>query len=125
MCTACSKPRPPDQAPSNKRPESFAGSGHLLTAPTVESTCVTANSTGFAILFVAANNQLQCPSAEDDVLSSAGREQIAADEDEREQHQVKLLLCWIDLLHVLLRHALALHFDVGELSLDLTKIRSS
>ena len=34
-----------------------------------------------------ANNQLQSPSAEDDVLSSAGRNQIAADEDEREQHQ--------------------------------------
>jgi hypothetical protein len=87
MCTACSKPRPPDQAPSSKRPESFAGSGHLLTAPTVESTCVTANPTSFAILFIAANNQLQSPSAEDDVLSSAGRDQIAADEDEREQHQ--------------------------------------
>ena len=84
---ACSKPRPPDQAPSSKRPESFAGSGHLLTAPTVESTCVTANPTSFAILFIAANNQLQSPSAEDDVLSSAGRDQIAADEDEREQHQ--------------------------------------
>ena len=38
-------------------------------------------------LFIAANNQLQSPSAEDDVLSSAGRDQIAADEDEREQHQ--------------------------------------
>jgi hypothetical protein len=30
-----------------------------------------------------ANNQLQSPSAEDDVLSSAGRDQIAAGEDER------------------------------------------
>ena len=46
-----------------------------------------ANPTSFAILFIAANNQLQSPSAEDDVLSSAGRDQIAADEDEREQHQ--------------------------------------
>ena len=35
----------------------------------------------------AANNQLQSPSAEDDVLSSAGRDQIAADENEREKHQ--------------------------------------
>jgi len=61
------------------------GSGHLLTAPTVESTCVTANPTSFAILFIAASNQLQSPSAEDDVLSSAGRDQIAADDDEREQ----------------------------------------
>jgi hypothetical protein len=48
---------------------------------------VPANPTSFAILFIAANNQLQSPSAEDDVLSSAGRDQIAADEDEREQHQ--------------------------------------
>ena len=32
-------------------------------------------------------NQLQSPSAEDDVLSSAGRDQIAADEDEGEEHQ--------------------------------------
>ncbi len=31
--------------------------------------------------------QLQSPSAEDDLLSSAGSDQIAADEDEREQHQ--------------------------------------
>jgi hypothetical protein len=46
-----------------------------------------ANPTSFAILFIAANNQLQPPSAEDDVLSSAKRDQIAADEDEREQHQ--------------------------------------
>jgi predicted protein tyrosine phosphatase len=46
-----------------------------------------ADPTSFAILFIAANNQLQSPSAEDDVLSSAGRDQIAADEDEREQHQ--------------------------------------
>jgi hypothetical protein len=38
-------------------------------------------------LFIAANNQPQSPSAEDDVLSSAGRDQMAADEDEREQHQ--------------------------------------
>jgi hypothetical protein len=38
-------------------------------------------------LFIAANNQLQSPSAEDDVLSSAGRDQTAADEDEREEHQ--------------------------------------
>ena len=68
-------------------PESFTGSGHLLTAPTVESTCVTANPTSFAILFIAASNQLQSPSAEDDVLSSEGRDWIAADEDEREQHQ--------------------------------------
>ena len=45
-----------------------------------------ANPTSFAILFIAANSQLQSPSAEDDVLSSAGRDQIAADEDEREQH---------------------------------------
>jgi len=58
---------------------------HLLTAPAVESTCVTANPTSFAIPFIAANNQLQSPSAEDDVLSSAGRDQIAADDDEREQ----------------------------------------
>jgi len=43
--------------------------------------------TSFAILFIAANNQLQSPSAEDDVLSSTARDQIAADEDEREQHQ--------------------------------------
>jgi hypothetical protein len=33
---------------------------------------------GLAILFIAANNQLQSPSAEDDVLSSAGRDQVAA-----------------------------------------------
>jgi len=46
-----------------------------------------ANPTSFAILFIAANNQLQSPSAEDDVLSSAGRDQIAADVDEREEHQ--------------------------------------
>jgi hypothetical protein len=46
-----------------------------------------ANPTSFAILFIAANNQLQSPSVEDDVLSSAGRDQIAADEDERAQHQ--------------------------------------
>ena len=46
-----------------------------------------ANPTSFAILFIAANNQLQSPSAEDDVLSSAGRDQIAADEDEPEEHQ--------------------------------------
>jgi len=46
-----------------------------------------ANPTRFAILFIAANNRLQSPSAEDDVLSSAGRDQIAADEDERQQHQ--------------------------------------
>ncbi len=44
-------------------------------------------SPNFAILFIATNNQLQSPPAEDDVLSSAGRDQIAADEDEREQHQ--------------------------------------
>jgi hypothetical protein len=44
-----------------------------------------ANPTSFAILFIAANNQLQSPSAEDNVRSSAGRDQIAADEDEREQ----------------------------------------
>ena len=43
--------------------------------------------TSFAILFIAANSQLQSPSAEDDVLSSAGRDQIAAFEDEREEHQ--------------------------------------
>jgi hypothetical protein len=49
--------------------------------------CAPANPTSFAILFIAANNLLQSPSAEDDVLSSAGRDQIAADEDEREQHQ--------------------------------------
>jgi hypothetical protein len=48
-----------------------------------------ANPTSFAILFIAANNQLQSPSAEDDVLSSAGRDQIAADEDEREQPRMK------------------------------------
>jgi hypothetical protein len=41
----------------------------------------TADRTSFAILFIAANNQLQSP------LSSAGRDQIAADEDEREQHR--------------------------------------
>jgi hypothetical protein len=46
-----------------------------------------ADPTSFAILFIAANNQLQSPSAEDDVPSSAGRDQIAADEDEREEHQ--------------------------------------
>ena len=46
-----------------------------------------ANPTSFAILFIAANNQLQSPSAEDDVLSSTGRDQIAAHEDEREEHQ--------------------------------------
>ncbi len=40
-----------------------------------------ANPTSFAILFIVANDQLQSPSAEDDVLSSAGRDQIAADED--------------------------------------------
>jgi hypothetical protein len=45
-----------------------------------------ANPTSFAILFIAANNQFQSPSAEDDVLSSAGRDQIAADVDEREEH---------------------------------------
>ena len=44
-------------------------------------------SPNFAILFIATNNQLQSPPAEDDVLSSAGRDQIAADEDEREEHQ--------------------------------------
>jgi hypothetical protein len=33
-----------------------------------------ANPTGFAILFIAANSQLQSPSAEDDVLSSVGRD---------------------------------------------------
>jgi hypothetical protein len=76
----------------------------MMISPAVESTCVTAaalksvisnvarstcarNPTSFAILFIAANNQLQSPSAEDDSLSSAGRDQIAADEDEREQHQ--------------------------------------
>ena len=37
------------------------------------------HATSFAILFIAANNQLQSPSAEDDVLSSAGRDQIVAD----------------------------------------------
>ena len=41
----------------------------------------------FAIPFIAANNQLHSPSAEDDVPSSAGPEQIAADKDQREQHQ--------------------------------------
>ena len=35
-------------------------------------------------------NQLQSPSAEDDVLSSARRNQIAADEDEGEEHQDEL-----------------------------------
>jgi hypothetical protein len=34
-----------------------------------------------------ANNQLQPLSAEDNVLSSAGRDQIAADEDERGEHR--------------------------------------
>ncbi|HEY1535079.1 MAG TPA: hypothetical protein VGF76_13725 [Polyangiaceae bacterium] len=46
-----------------------------------------ANPTSFASLFIAVNNQLQSLSAEDDVLSSAGGDQIAAFEDEREQHQ--------------------------------------
>jgi len=39
------------------------------------------------MLFVAANNQFLSPSTEDDVLSSAGRDQIVADEVKREQHQ--------------------------------------
>ena len=46
-----------------------------------------ANPTSFTIRFIAATNQLQSPSAEDDVLSSAGRDQIATDEDEGEQDQ--------------------------------------
>jgi len=46
-----------------------------------------ANPTSFAILFIAANNQVQSPTAEDDVLSSTGRDHIAADVDEREEHQ--------------------------------------
>jgi hypothetical protein len=46
-----------------------------------------ANSASFASLFIAANNQLQSLSAEDDVPSAAGRDQISAFEDEREQHQ--------------------------------------
>ena len=48
-----------------------------------------ANPTSFAIPFIAANNQLQSPSAEEDVLSSAGRDQIAADEmDSRGQENI-------------------------------------
>jgi hypothetical protein len=45
-----------------------------------------ANPTSFATMFIAANNQIQSPTTNDDVLSSAGPDQIAADEDEREQH---------------------------------------
>ena len=36
--------------------------------------------TSFAILFIAANNQLQHPSAEDHVVSAAGRDQGAAEQ---------------------------------------------
>jgi hypothetical protein len=46
-----------------------------------------ANPTSFASLFIAVNHQLQSLSAEDDVRSAAGRDQISAFEDEREQHQ--------------------------------------
>jgi len=65
-------------------PHSSAKSEHDKASPEARAP---ANRTSFAILFIAANNQRQSPSAEDDVLSSAGRDQIAADEDEREQHQ--------------------------------------
>jgi len=66
--------------------ESQAVAAHPLRLPSSLFLSQPANPTSFAILFIA-NNQLQSPSAEDDVLSSAGRDQIAADEDEREQHQ--------------------------------------
>jgi hypothetical protein len=52
-----------------------------------------ANPTSFAILFIAANNQLQSPSAEDDVLSSAGRDQIAADETNENSTRMKSNAC--------------------------------
>jgi len=67
--------------------ESPAVAAHPLRLPSSLFLSPPANPTSFAILFIAANNQLQSPSAEDDVLSSAGRDQIAADEDEGEQHQ--------------------------------------
>jgi len=62
----------------------FSESEHDKASPEARAP---ANPTSFAILFIAANNLLQSPSAEDDVLSSAGRDRIAADVDEREQRQ--------------------------------------
>ena len=38
-------------------------------------------------MLIAANNQLQRPLAQDDMLLSSGHAKIAADEDEREAHQ--------------------------------------
>jgi hypothetical protein len=49
-----------------------------------------ANPTSFATPFSAANNQLQPPSAEDDLLSSAGSDQIAAELKRRRWNEAAL-----------------------------------
>jgi hypothetical protein len=69
--------------------ESQAGASQPLGLPSSLFFSQPADLASFAILFIAANNRLQSPSAKDDVLSSAGRDQIAADKDERAMDRVR------------------------------------
>ena len=63
--------------------ESRAVAAHPLRLPSSLFLSQPPDPASFAILFIVANSQLQSPPAKDDVLSSAGRDQIATKTNER------------------------------------------